>query len=118
MEIRFWIDANVRLASNPGEDEDGFRPQGRPRKTAGGSSKVVLDDIGEYQPSQQFYISNTPGKQGKSHFIEFGGNLVPITKSGDQLSLRFFAFRENRIPFNVKVKELDLQFSNFFKKLE
>jgi len=43
--------------------------------------------------------------EGKSHFIEFGGNLVPITKSGDQLSLRFFAFRENRIPFNVKVKD-------------
>ena len=45
----------------PGEDEEGFKPQGRPRKTAGGSSKVMLDDVGEYQPSQQFYISNTPG---------------------------------------------------------
>ena len=45
----------------PGENEDGFRPQGRPRKTAGGASKVVLDDIGEYQPSHQFYVSNTPG---------------------------------------------------------
>merc|ERR1712088_1109609 len=43
--------------------------------------------------------------EGKSHFIEFGGNLVPITKSGDQLSLRFFAFRENRLPFNVRVKD-------------
>ena len=43
--------------------------------------------------------------EGKSHFVEFGGNLVPVTKSGDQLSLRFFAFRENRIPFNVKVKD-------------
>jgi hypothetical protein len=44
-----------------GEDGDGFKPQGRPRKTAGGSSKVMLEDLGEYQPSQQFYISNTPG---------------------------------------------------------
>jgi hypothetical protein len=26
--------------------------------------------------------------EGKSHFIEFGGNLVPVTKSGDQV--RFF----------------------------
>ena len=23
--------------------------------------------------------------EGKSHFIEFGGNLVPVTKSGDQV---------------------------------
>ena len=45
----------------PGEDSDGFRQQGRPRKTAGGSSKVALDDLGECQPSLQYYISNTPG---------------------------------------------------------
>ena len=37
--------------------------------------------------------------------MEFGGNLVPVTKSGDQLSLRFYAFRENRLPFNVRVKD-------------
>ena len=34
--------------------------------------------------------------EAKSHFVEFGGNLVPVTKSGEQLSLRFHAFRENR----------------------
>ena len=45
-----------------GENDDGFRPQGRPRKTAGGSSKVVLDDLGECQPCVQYYISNTPGQ--------------------------------------------------------
>ena len=45
----------------PGEDEDGFRKPGRPRKTAGGSSKVELDDLGECQPNVQYYISNTPG---------------------------------------------------------
>ena len=43
--------------------------------------------------------------QGKSHFVELAGNLVPVTKSGDQLSLRFYAFRENRLPFNVRVKD-------------
>ena len=53
-----------------GEDEEGFRPQGRPRKTAGGASKVVLDDIGEYQPSQQFYVSNTPGHSTKDLIIK------------------------------------------------
>ena len=46
---------------SPGEDEEGFKPQGRPRKTAGGSSKVIVEDLGEYQPSLQYYISNTPG---------------------------------------------------------
>lgn len=43
--------------------------------------------------------------EGKSHFVEMGGNLVPVTKSGDQLSLRFYAFRENRLPFSVRVKD-------------
>jgi hypothetical protein len=27
--------------------------------------------------------------EGKSHFIEFGGNLVPVTKSGEQVTLNF-----------------------------
>jgi hypothetical protein len=27
--------------------------------------------------------------EGKSHFIEFGGNLVPVTKSGEQVILSF-----------------------------
>ena len=43
--------------------------------------------------------------EGKSHFVEFGGNLVPVTKSGEQLSLKFWAFRENRLPFDVRVKD-------------
>merc|ERR1712223_718538 len=43
--------------------------------------------------------------EGKSHFVELAGNLVPVTKSGDQLSLRFYAFRENRLPSNVRVKD-------------
>ena len=43
--------------------------------------------------------------EGKSKFVEFGGNLVPVTTSSDQLHLRFFAFRENRLPVTVKVKD-------------
>ncbi len=43
--------------------------------------------------------------ESKSHFVEMGGNLVPVTKSGEQLSLRFHAFRENRLPFVVRVKD-------------
>lgn len=39
------------------------------------------------------------------HYLEFFGNLFPVTKSGDQLSHKFHAFRENRLPFNVRVKD-------------
>lgn len=43
--------------------------------------------------------------EGKSQYIEFAGNLVPITKSGEQLQFSFRAFRENRLPFSVRVKD-------------
>lgn len=41
----------------------------------------------------------------KPQFLEFAGNLVPVTKSGEQLALTFRAFRENRLPFTVRVKD-------------
>lgn len=31
------------------------------------------------------------------------GNLTPLTKTGQQLVLNFYAFKENRLPFCVKV---------------
>jgi ankyrin len=43
--------------------------------------------------------------EGKTHHIEFSGNLIPVTKSGDQLQHKFHAFRENRLPFTIKVKD-------------
>jgi ankyrin len=43
--------------------------------------------------------------EGKSQYLEFAGNLVPVTKSGEQLSLTFQAFRENRLPFVMRVKD-------------
>ncbi|KAG8230065.1 hypothetical protein J437_LFUL009649 [Ladona fulva] len=43
--------------------------------------------------------------EGKSQFVEFAGNLIPVTKSGDQLQLGFHAFKENRLPFTVRVKD-------------
>lgn len=43
--------------------------------------------------------------EGKSQYIEMAGNLVPVTKSGEQLQLPFKAFRENRLPFSVRVKD-------------
>lgn len=44
--------------------------------------------------------------EGKPQYTEFAGNLVPVTKSGEQLQIPFKAFRENRLPFNVRVKDL------------
>ena len=43
--------------------------------------------------------------ENKPLYVEFSGNLVPITKSGDQLKIVFRAFRENRLPFTVRVKD-------------
>ncbi|KAI4469652.1 ankyrin repeat and protein kinase domain-containing protein [Holotrichia oblita] len=43
--------------------------------------------------------------EGKPQYIEFAGNLVPITKSGEPLQFSFRAFRENRLPFSVRVKD-------------
>ncbi|XP_051156914.1 ankyrin-2-like isoform X2 [Leptopilina boulardi] len=42
---------------------------------------------------------------GKYLYIEFSGNLVPVTKSGVQLKFIFKSFRQNRISFHVKVKD-------------
>lgn len=44
--------------------------------------------------------------EGKVSFIELAGNVTPITKSGDQLRFTFRAFHENRLPFNVRVRDL------------
>uniref|UniRef100_A0AC35TXI0 ANK_REP_REGION domain-containing protein n=1 Tax=Rhabditophanes sp. KR3021 TaxID=114890 RepID=A0AC35TXI0_9BILA len=40
----------------------------------------------------------------RHHFLEFAGNIQPVTKSGEQLSIFFMPFQENRLCFNVKVK--------------
>ncbi|XP_013148945.1 PREDICTED: uncharacterized protein LOC106111412 isoform X1 [Papilio polytes] len=47
--------------------------------------------------------------EGKPVYLEFGGNLVPVAKSGEQLSLPFRAFRENRVAFPVMIKTQDLE---------
>lgn len=43
--------------------------------------------------------------EGKAQFVEMAGNLIPVTKSGEQLQICFKAFRENRLPFSVRVKD-------------
>ncbi|XP_048513287.1 ankyrin-3-like isoform X21 [Athalia rosae] len=45
--------------------------------------------------------------EGKTQYMEFAGNLVPVLKSGEQLQLPFRAFKENRVPFTTRVKDPD-----------
>lgn len=44
-------------------------------------------------------------------YLEFAGNLIPVHKTGEQLSLKFQAFRENRLSFMVHVKNPDEPFA-------
>ncbi|XP_064176180.1 ankyrin-3 isoform X20 [Anguilla rostrata] len=43
--------------------------------------------------------------EGKPICVDCYGNLVPLTKAGQQLVLNFYAFKENRLPFCVKVRD-------------
>lgn len=43
--------------------------------------------------------------ENKIQYLELAGNLVAVTKSGDQLQFPFKAFKENRLPFSVRVKD-------------
>ncbi|KAF8769836.1 Ankyrin-2 like protein [Argiope bruennichi] len=43
--------------------------------------------------------------EGKLQYLEFAGNIAPVTKSGEQLKFPFQAFHENRLPFIVRVKD-------------
>lgn len=43
---------------------------------------------------------------GKQQHMEFAGNLVPVTKSGEQLAVGFIPFQENRLAFAVRVSLL------------
>ncbi|CAG9824123.1 unnamed protein product, partial [Phaedon cochleariae] len=45
--------------------------------------------------------------EGKEVFMEFAGNLVPILQSTDQPRLGFKAFRENRMAFNMRLRDQD-----------
>ncbi|XP_026206973.1 ankyrin-3-like isoform X8 [Anabas testudineus] len=43
--------------------------------------------------------------EGRPIYVDCYGNLVPLTKAGQQLVLNFYAFKENRLPFCVKVRD-------------
>ncbi|XP_059929603.1 ankyrin-3 isoform X2 [Gadus macrocephalus] len=44
--------------------------------------------------------------EGKPIFADCYGNLSPLTKSGHQLVFNFYSFKENRLPFNVKIRDI------------
>ncbi|XP_067466508.1 ankyrin-3-like isoform X5 [Thunnus thynnus] len=44
--------------------------------------------------------------EGKPIHVDCYGNLSPLTKSGQQLVFNFFSFKENRLPFNVKIRDM------------
>ncbi|XP_066522958.1 ankyrin-3 [Hoplias malabaricus] len=44
--------------------------------------------------------------EGKPIFVDCYGNLAPLSKSSQQLVFTFYAFKENRLPFNVKVRDV------------
>lgn len=42
-------------------------------------------------------------------YLEFAGNFKPIASTSEQLQLRFEAFRENRLPCRIQIKNLDAE---------
>ncbi|XP_039927971.1 ankyrin-3 isoform X2 [Hirundo rustica] len=43
--------------------------------------------------------------EGKPIYVDCYGNLAPLTKGGHQLVFNFYAFKENRLPFSIKVRD-------------
>ncbi|XP_075836148.1 ankyrin-3 isoform X15 [Microtus pennsylvanicus] len=43
--------------------------------------------------------------EGKPIFVDCYGNLAPLTKGAQQLVFNFYSFKENRLPFSIKVRD-------------
>ncbi|XP_044035115.1 ankyrin-3-like isoform X43 [Siniperca chuatsi] len=43
--------------------------------------------------------------EGRPIYVDCYGNLAPLTKGSQQLVFNFYAFKENRLPFCVKVRD-------------
>lgn len=74
----------------------------------------ITDDKEEKTLEQrENYITVAKSKEvevleNRIQWLEMGGNIAPVTKSnGEQLSMNFMAFYENRLPFIVKIKDTD-----------
>ncbi|XP_030379870.1 ankyrin-3 [Scaptodrosophila lebanonensis] len=73
----------------------------------------MTDDKEDKTLEQQEYFSEVAKSrdievmEDQNIYLEFGGNLVPVLKSGEQLNMKFQAFRENRLSFIVHIKHQD-----------
>lgn len=47
--------------------------------------------------------------EGREIYLEFAGNIVQVLTSGEQLHMKFKAFKENRLAFTVRIKDTDDQ---------
>ncbi|KAA3680037.1 ankyrin [Paragonimus westermani] len=47
--------------------------------------------------------------EGRPAWLDAAGNLLPVAKSGEQLNLMFNAFRENRLAFPVRVRDMQAE---------
>jgi len=43
--------------------------------------------------------------ESKTMYVEMGGNLVPVSKTGEQLRLVFRSFHDNRLSFIVRLRD-------------
>ncbi|XP_049646471.1 ankyrin-3 isoform X3 [Suncus etruscus] len=43
--------------------------------------------------------------EGKPIYVDCYGNLAPLAKGGHQLVFNFYAFKENRLPFSIKIRD-------------
>ncbi|KAM6184827.1 ankyrin-3 [Rhynchocyon petersi] len=43
--------------------------------------------------------------EGKPIYVDCYGNLAPLTKGAQQLVFNFYSFKENRLPFSIKIRD-------------
>ena len=76
---------------------------------------ILTDDKEEKTLEQQEkYVEIAKSKlveinQCSTCYLEFAGNFKPIANTSEQLQLRFEAFKENRLPCRIKIKNLDAE---------
>ncbi|KAF5405662.1 Ankyrin-3 [Paragonimus heterotremus] len=47
--------------------------------------------------------------EGRPAWLDAAGNLLPVAKAGEQLNLMFNAFRENRLAFPVRIRDMQAE---------
>ena len=76
-----------RKAEEANTDEDGFRKPGRPRqrKTASGTSQVMVDGVGEYIAPAEFYIGNTDRRTNEDTITKVLKHCAAAVEGGEDL---------------------------------